>query len=441
MARQISLHISQALIFSFLLISITVWAKPIRLDVVASQSVLNADQPQSIFLKIGLTGSAIENEDRSPVNIGIVLDKSGSMNGMKLIRAKEAAIIAIDRLSSQDIASVIAYNGYVEIIQAATKVTDKSYISQAIKRIYPSGATALFAGVSKGADEVRKFISRNQINRVILISDGQANVGPRTPRELGLLGNVLGKEGISITTIGLGLGYNEDLMQNLARYSGGNHAFAENANDLSLIFKNEFNDVLSVVARDARLRIQCMPGVKPIRVLGRNSYTNGQTVEVDISHIYSKQEKYIILEVEIPAMPSGRNMEIVSVSARYNNLQTKLKDTLTNSVKVQFSNSETKISKSINNDVMTATVEFLGAQQNAKAISLRDKGKVREAQRVLNDSADYIRSNATLYNSKRLESLSKKQFKRARRLQGRYWNMTRKKLRRDIHKLETQQSW
>mgnify|MGYP003380095548 CR=1 FL=1 len=75
-----------------------------------------------------------------------------------------------------------------------------------------SGSTPLFAGVSQGAPELRKFLDKNRVNRVILLSDGQANVGPSSPNELGRLGLSLGKEGIAVTTIGLGLGYNEDLM-------------------------------------------------------------------------------------------------------------------------------------------------------------------------------------------------------------------------------------
>ena len=108
------------------------------------------------------------------------------------------------------------------------------------------------------------------MNRVILLSDGQANVGPKSATELGELGMSLGKEGISVTTIGLGAGYNEDLMANLAGYSDGNHAFVENAEDLVRIFNYEFGDVLSVVAQDLVIRIQLMDGVRPMRLLGRD---------------------------------------------------------------------------------------------------------------------------------------------------------------------------
>lgn len=437
-----SIILSSQYVILLVLIPLSVtWAKPIKLEVSPSQNLIAANKQQTVYLKIGLTGNSIEKNDRSAVNIGLVLDKSSSMQGIKLTRAKEAAIIAIERLGSQDIASVIAYNGYVEVILPANKVIDKKDFSFAIRSIYPSGSTALFAGVSKGADEVRKFISRNQTNRVILLSDGQANVGPRTAHELGMLGDALSREGISVTTIGLGLGYNEDLMQALAIHSGGNHAFAENANDLTRIFQNEFNDVLSVVASDVRLQIQCMPGIKPLRVLGRQAYINNTTVDVEFNQIYSKQEKYIILEVQIPAISAGEQLQIATVVAHYNNLQNRSKNKLSNPVKILVSNDKDKILKSVNYDVMEATIEFLSAQHNERAIALRDQGKIKEAEKVLNDSANFIQTHAEQYKSKRLESLAQKQISRASKLEGRNWNLTRKKLRRDIHQLETQQSW
>lgn len=418
-----------------------IWSKSVALEVSPASYFITAGKPQNLYLKIGLTGSHLESADRIPVNIGLVLDKSNSMHGLKLVRAKEAASMAIDRLNSHDIASIIAYNGHVEVILPATKVIDKEDISFALENIYPSGSTALFAGVSKGADEVRKYLHHHQINRVILLSDGQANVGPRTPRELGMLGEALSREGISVTTIGLGLGYNEDLMQTLARHSGGNHAFAQDADDLSKIFQNEFNDVLSAVANDVRIHIQCMPGIKPIRVLGRQAYISKSTVDVDINQIYSKHQKYFILEVQIPALAAGQRLQLASVKVQYNNLKSREKDFLTSSLNIAVSNNKEKVTNSINSTVMIAAIEFLSAQHNEQAINLRDQGKIKEATKVLYDSANFIQAHAVRYKSKRLENLAKKQLHRAGNLEDGNWIITRKKLRQDIHQLETQQSW
>jgi Ca-activated chloride channel family protein len=262
-----------AAILTGLLATEGAWAKQVRLNLATSSSVVRADQPQRIFLKVGLDGFAIEDSaTRPPVNVAIVLDKSGSMSGKKIQKAKEAAKMAVNRLRADDIVSVIAYDHSVEVLVPATKASEKHEINRCIDRLRAEGNTALFAGVSKGANEVRKFIDTRRVSRVILLSDGLANVGPSSPYELADLGVSLIKEGISVTTIGLGDGYNEDLMARLAEASDGNHAFARTANDLARIFNFEFGDLLSVVAKDVRIRVSCGSGIRPIRVLGKSPH-------------------------------------------------------------------------------------------------------------------------------------------------------------------------
>src|SRR6185436_579493 len=138
-------------------------------------------QKQTSYVRVGLTGIPINDTGRTPVNVAIVLDKSGSMAGEKLRKAKEAAIVSIDRLGPNDIVSVIAYDQTVEVLVPATKVSDRLALHRAIERLSADGNTALFAGVSKGAAEVRKFLDPHRVNRIILLSDGQANIGPSSP--------------------------------------------------------------------------------------------------------------------------------------------------------------------------------------------------------------------------------------------------------------------
>lgn len=418
------------------------WAKTVELELSPSQKFVPANKARTMYIKISLTGAQIEQKlQRTPANIAIVLDKSGSMNGIKIVRAKEAAIMALQRLTYQDIASVVAYDHRVEVIQPATRINNHYAIANAIRRIYPGGSTALFAGVSKGAEEVRKFLNKNQINRVILLSDGRANVGPQTPTELGKLGQSLSREGISVTTIGLGLGYNEDLMETLARRSGGNHAFAENASDLAKIFQKEFNDVLSVVAQNAVIRIRCMPGVKPVRVLGREARIHGQSVEVDINQVYNRQQKYLVLEVQVPAGKHGSSMQLATVSAKYNNMQTKLKDTLTSTVNVNFTKSPKAVTRSIDKKVMATAVEFISARRNEEAMRKRDRGDVSGAASAFRQNEKYLRSNARRYKSGKLRSMADSQADKAKNVRGPKWNRTRKMLKKEIYRTRTQQSY
>ena len=364
-------------------------------------------QSHKTYLKVGLTGFDLPHvKDRTPVNVSIVLDRSGSMQGQKIVKARQAATLAVNQLNQNDIVSIVTYSDTVSVLLPATKVTDKQLINRLIQNIYANGSTALFAGVVKGSSEVRKFLDRNRVNRVILISDGIANVGPSSPEALGNLGASLGKEGISVTTIGLGAGYNEDLMTKLAMYSDGNHAFAETPQDLARIFDHEFNDILSVVAQDVTIKITCDNNIKPIRVLGREAEIAGQNIILDFNQIYSNQEKYILLEVDIPEKISRNKRSIASVKLSYDNMLTKRKNNLHTDVSVHFTPSEKKVESTINRNVAINKVEQIATEQSKKALQLRDSGKVAEAKALLLKNSQYLQQQAEELEAEELQEYS-----------------------------------
>ncbi len=419
------------------------YAKQISLNVDLGTPVMLAQKQQTAYIKVSLTGFELEKEsERTPANIAIVIDKSSSMGIDKMKQAIEAAVMAVNILDANDIVSIITYDTGVEVIVPATKVTDKKSIIRTIRNIRSNGSTALFAGVSKGAGEVRKFLSKNRVNRVILLSDGQANVGPSTPTELGQLGMSLGKESISVTTIGLGLGYNEDLMTQLAGYSDGNHAFVENASDLVKIFQYEFGDVMSVVAQDVNIIINCAPNIKPIRVLGRDADIIGQKIHTKLNQIYSEQEKFILVEVEVPPTATGTAYDIASVDVTYENLLSKRKDNLNGSSKVAFSTSADEISKSTNVIVMEKAVEQVSTDASRQAIQLRDKGKIGEAKILLQKNTEYLKEKAASFNSPKIQKLEAESRKDAEELEDEaQWNKKRKALKARNYKRSKQQSY
>ena len=410
------------------------------LDVSLAHPTLLAGAPQTTYLKVGLKGFQISpGETRPPVNVALVLDKSGSMTGTKLAQAKEAAIRALDRLNSNDIVSVIAYDSTVRVVVPATKLTDKPAIRGAIHSIQASGNTTLFAGVSKGAAEVRKFLSRGQVNRVILLSDGLANVGPSAPSELGALGASLMKEGIAVTTLGLGLDYNEDLMVQLARRSDGNHVFVEQATELAAVFDHEFNDVLSVVAQEITIIIRCAPGIRPVRLLGIDGEINGQNVVVQLNQLYSQQEKYVLLEVEVPASAAMQIRPIAEVAVAYANMQTKTTDRLSSAISVHFDESPDVVEKRTNVSVMTECVLQIANESNVLAVTLRDQGKTEEAKSLLDLNAVYLNTNADKFESKKLKARFFSNSYQGKLLEQKDWKRTRKEMRSMQHEDARQQ--
>lgn len=376
------LKVMIALMVTFLM-SFNLLAEQVQLNMSASHPLLPAEQKNHTFIKVSLTGFKMSEADRPPVNLALVLDKSGSMSGAKIVKAKQAAIDAVKRLGKDDIISVILYDSSVEVLVPATKLNDKQAIISKIREVQASGGTALFAGVSKGAAEVRKFLNRKSVNRVILLSDGQANEGPSTPEALGELGASLIKEGISVSTIGLGQGYNEDLMARLATKSDGNHIYASTPEQLIAAFNNEFGDVLTVVAQEVSIKIICGNGVRPVQVLGREAEINGSAVILNMNQLYSDQEKFIILEVEINAAERDSTSEIASAEVSYANMQTHVTDTLSSRLSVRFSVDKQKIGQSTDHKTLASCISIKASIANSRAIQLRDEGKIQEARAIL----------------------------------------------------------
>lgn len=367
----------------------------LQLDVSPIDAVLKSGEKQNTWIRVGLKGYRLESDKKRPgVNLALVLDKSGSMQGEKITRAREAAIDAINQLDSNDIVSIITYDSTVNVLVPATKLSDKQQVIQKIKSIQPGGNTALFAGISKGAAEVRKFLDKERVNRVILLSDGLANVGPSSPGELGDLGKSLVKENISVSTLGLGLGYNEDLMVNLASNSGGNHLFIEKASELTDIFRREFDDVLSVVAQEIDVNVQIPDGIRPVRVLGSDADITGQKIVTRLSQIYSEQDRHFIVELEVPATNADRKHDLASVKVSYANMKTHESDKLSGATKVKFSDDEDVIKKSRNTDVLGDVVALVSSERSKLATRYLDAGDLIRCREELQGNVDFLQLNS-----------------------------------------------
>jgi Ca-activated chloride channel family protein len=430
-----------ALIFTTLF-ALSGLADQVALNVGLANTVLEADATQTTYLKVGLTGFRMPSgKDRPPVNVAIVLDKSGSMSGAKIQRAREAAIAALERLDERDIVSVVTYDNSARVVVPATKMSDRADIIESIRAIQSGGSTALFAGVSKGAAELRKFLAKDRVNRVILLSDGLANVGPSSPGELADLGRSFGKEGIAVTTIGLGTGYNEDLMAQLAANSDGTHAFAESASDLNRMFAAEFGDITSVVAQEVAITIRCKKGVRPVQVLGRKAEINGRTVIAQFNQIYSQQQKYVLLEIEVAPGAENSTRDLAEVSVSYANMATNTTDTLTNTIGARFSKLENELVASVDRDVMVSCVSQIANDNAKRAVALRDEGKVEEARELFLQNADYLNDNAATWTAPELQTYGEQQIKTSRNLQDSAWGSSRKDVRSYNNFIDQQQTF
>ncbi|MBF0259395.1 MAG: VWA domain-containing protein [Desulfamplus sp.] len=372
------------------------------------RKILPAGASQNVVIKVTLDAlpldaiPATSNIKRPPVNLSVVLDRSGSMSGSKLERAKAAAIEALKRLGKNDIFSLVVYDHNVETTVPAQSAQYTEGIMAQISQIQPGGNTALFGGVSQGASEIRKNLASRYVHRMILLSDGIANVGPSTPDDLGRLGAALLKEGISVSTVGVGTDYNEDLMAKLSHNSDGNIYFVESSVDLPRIFTAELGDVLSVVARKIIITIEMLDGVKPIRIIGRDGTINNNKVELSMNQLYGGQKKYILVEAQIPESKSGQNMKIATADISYENPFSLKSVGDQGSSVITFSEDKDEVAGSANIEVVREYELNINALAREKAIKLSDEGKKEEAVQALKDSAAKLKSVGSAYKDENL---------------------------------------
>lgn len=422
-------------------------AKPVhdtvtlRLEV--DRAVLPANSTERAIIKIGLDGLRLPpRAARPPVNLALVIDRSGSMSGDKIAKAREAALELVRRLGADDIVSLVAYDSGVQTLVHAQRVGDGRRLEAAICGIEAGGNTALYGGVTRGAEQIRRHLEDGRyVNRIVLLSDGQANVGPSSPEELGRLGASLMKEGVSVTTIGLGLGFNEDLMTRLAQRSDGNTYFVEDSADLPRIFAAELGDVLNVVARRVVIEIEFPAGVRPLHFVGRDGLVRGQKAELVLNQLYGGQEKFALVEVEVAPCDAGAEREIARAVVRYEDAVNGRAATLTAGRSIRFSGEMRAVVASANHRVQADYAENALAVAKDQAVALVDAGKRDEAGKLLRQRSAELESLGETYANSSVRAVAAPATVEADRLEREGMsNAQRKSYRVDTSNVRNQQS-
>ncbi|MCB0510117.1 MAG: VWA domain-containing protein, partial [Bacteroidetes bacterium] len=263
------------------------------------------DEPRyHVYLYTELKADFFKKEaQRTPLNLSIVIDRSGSMEGEKLDYAKDAAIQAVNLLSAVDYVSIISYEDGVQVVHAASAATNKEEIIAKIKRINSGGSTFLSGGMIKGFEAVKENYKADYINRVFLLSDGLANEGITDEIELAKIAASWKKnENISLSTFGIGTGFNEDLMTELAEQGRGNYYFINEAKEIPAIFEKEMNGLLSLVAKNVVLEVN-YPGaaLQLERVYGYTYDASPNTVSINLGEMYSEETKAVLFKFSLDA--------------------------------------------------------------------------------------------------------------------------------------------
>ncbi|MEO7676931.1 MAG: VWA domain-containing protein [Verrucomicrobiota bacterium] len=344
------------------------------------QNLVLVGSPQELVVRIDLTAARFKKSKRSPLNLAVVLDRSGSMAGAKIEQARQAACALVEQLADGDIFSLVAYGTSADVLVPAQSVEDKEALKRTISGISVNGNTALYAGVEKGAEQLARHFSNRKINRVILLSDGLANVGPSSPGDLRRLGQHLAERGVSVTTIGLGDDYNEDLMAGLAESSDANYYYVKDTEKLPQIFAKELGELLDVVARDVRIEITCPEGIRPIGFIGRTEKFENRKASVTLSQFTPGQNRYLLLR----CLVNENKPEIARVNVSYKDEgENGGERSVNGAVKVAYTSNRDHAKESVNPAIAAQKVLMLTALAKDEATAQADSGKLQEASATL----------------------------------------------------------
>ena len=383
-------------------------AGTLSLRAATSNGYLLANNSREIFGAIDINAIEHSGAKRPPLNIAVVIDRSGSMAGQKIESAKLAARRLVNVLDDQDRISIVSYGSDVSVDFRSDNLNaaNRMRLFQAINNIGVGGGTNLSGGFQEGYSQVNRWKKDDTINRVILMSDGHANVGVTNASALSKLATNSLKTEISVSTLGVGLDYNEDLMTRMANEGAGNYYFIDKPNSIVSIFETELSGLASTVARNTALIIKLAPNVRVEKVFGFAHTMAGNQVWVSLSQFHLKESKNILLKLKASTTATG-SLPIMDVSLSYDDLVTEKPAHHEVKLSSVVTNDAAKVESTVNVDVIARVQQVEVATTMEEAMNLYEQGKADEAERHITRTQQVMQKRRGSYKFKNDASFGK----------------------------------
>ena len=366
-------------------------------DYVLDYDVISTARERRLYVLARIQGSsATQNQNRPALNLSVVLDRSGSMAGDKLDYVKRAAQFLVQHLSASDWFSLVTYETNVSVDLPPSKVIYKDQINQAINRVKSGNSTNLSGGWLQGCSLVEANQAEGQINRVLLLTDGLANVGVTEPERLASMAKAKRAEGVTTTTMGVGMNFNEDLLRAMANEGGGAFYFIDNPDQAANIFREELHDLLSVVGQNLSITLTPTGDVKWISQF--NTYpieTQGSVVTFRMGDLFAEEVKMLLIELHIPAMATLGRVQVATLKFEYDELSNNAAIRRTSEMPIYVNTvAESDFVSQKPNEAVTRTMLLLtAARAREQAVQHADKREFDRAGEVLRNAANAIASS------------------------------------------------
>ena len=300
---------------------------------------------------------------RLPLNIALVIDRSGSMEGEPPNYVKQACGYVVDLLEPNDILSVVTFEEQVDVLVPARRVVNKTLLKEHINRLEVGNTTNLYDGVVAGCQQVASVMSEGYVNRVLLLTDGEPTAGIKD------FGSIVGQvaeqksRGITVTALGFGPEYNEELMAGVARRSGGNYYYIARPELIPEVFRRELESLMTIVARNMRLRMNLSRWVQLRQVFGRQPSASGpRHAEVNLIDMERGSAMSVLCELELAPHPAGV-FRVVKAEVFYDDAVSGKSEVLTGDIEFEFTPDKALVESGVN-PIVQQELEIALASKN-----------------------------------------------------------------------------
>lgn len=285
-------------------------ASPVDVHVAVDVDAFPMDAASTRYVVVTVSAPEPKDAVRVPVDLALVMDVSGSMLGAgKLDQAKRAALALVDTLHDDDRLALVTFDGDAHTLVGLSRV-DTGRLRPLLQGLSTGSGTNLGAGMLAGLSEVA---GSDRVRKVLLLTDGQANEGVTDPAELAGMAHA---DGVTLSTVGLGLDYNEGLLAQLADAGGGNYEFVDASTDLARLYANELTHASTQVSVGTSLRLRFGEGVRPVRAYAWDAQVAGQDVSLSLGTLSAGQSRTVVVQVTSEAGPAPGSLVTATVTGR-----------------------------------------------------------------------------------------------------------------------------
>ena len=348
----------------------------LKIEMFTERAKLSAGREQTVDVLIRVTPpepTATDEARRRPaLNLSLVLDRSGSMGGAKMERAREAAAYCIEQLLTTDRISVVVFDDKIEVLIPSQLAENKSALKEMLAHIYARSSTALHEAWVRGGIQVSEHLADGAINRVLLITDGQANIGLTNTDEIVTQALNLNARGVSTSTIGIGADFNEDLLLPMAQAGGGNAWHVEHADDMQRIFAVELEGLIAQVGHTVTLSLVPSDGARITDLL--NDFELNETGRYKLPNLQAGAPLEVVVQVRVPAQGAGTRLRLLDLKLGYTPQEAKSAEVVRNFLEVEFAPEASVAELPQDAAVVKAVQMLMNARARREAMAYMDAG-------------------------------------------------------------------